>query len=157
MQTNRIFRNNYFGPIFYGLFFGFIFLNSCKNKIQTHESLAKQDIERIQKLDLLNKDEKIYKFCSEFKNSVAGNFYTDKRLASYWLDEHDQSKNKVQYAFYKDIAKIDTVYNAGTTYCPFLLVIRNDSSSFKVCVEGTKTEITDFFKDAIDKWRQAKR
>ena len=156
MQTDRLFRNNFNRTNFYGLFLGLIFLCSCKNKIETNETLSKKDIQQIQKLNLLDKDEKIYQFYSEFKNNVAGNFYTDNRMASYWLDEHDTLKNKIEFAYYKDIIKLDTTYFAGTTYCPYLLVTRKDSSNFKVCVEGKKSEITTFFIDAINKWTQYK-
>jgi hypothetical protein len=136
----------------------FIFCSiGCGNKIETADTLSKHDFDRLRSLKMLDENEHLYKFYSEFKNSVAGNFYTDKRIASYWLDEHDQSKNKIQYAFYKDIAKIDTIYYAGATYCPYMNVVKNDSSSFKVCVDGTKNEITDFFNDAISKWRQSKQ
>ena len=134
-----------------------ILFGSCSNKIETANTLTKQDFERFHKLNLLDKDEKLYKFYSEFKKSVAGNFYTDKRLASYWLNEKDSTKNKVEFAFYKDITKIDTIYNPQATYCPFLLITKTDSSSFKVCVDGTKKEIAEFFNDAINKWKQKKQ
>ncbi len=135
----------------------FIFCSvGCGNKIQTADTLSKRDVDRLRSLKILDEKEHLYKFYSEFKNSVAGNFFTDKRLATYWLDEHDKSKSKVQFAFYKDIANIDTVYNTGSTYCPYMNVVKNDSSSFKVCVDGTKEEITDFFNDAISKWKQSK-
>ena len=103
---------------------------------------------------MLDKNERIYEFYSEFKKSVAGNFYTNIRLASYWLDKQDTTKNKIEFAFYKDIIKIDTVYNAGATYCPFLLVTRRDGSNFKVCVDCKKEEITAFFNEVLNKWKQ---
>ncbi|MBY0536757.1 MAG: hypothetical protein K2P88_12985 [Chitinophagaceae bacterium] len=135
----------------------FVFCSvGCSNKIQTEDTLSKHDVDRLRSLKILDEKEHLYKFYSEFKNSVAGNFFTDKRLATYWLDEHDKSKSKVQFAFYKDIAYIDTVYIAGSTYCPYMNIVKNDSSSFKVCVDGTKEEITDFFNGAISQWRQSK-
>ena len=141
----------------FGLFTLVILYVACGNKIETASTLRKQDFERLHSLKLLDPNEKLYKFYSEFKNSVAGNFYSDKRLASYWLDEHDRSKNKIEYAFYKDIVRIDTVYYAGATYCPYMRVTKMDSTSFKVCVDGTKAEITEFFNDAIREWRQKKQ
>jgi hypothetical protein len=69
-----------------------ILCSACDNKIETANTLTKQDFDRLQSINLLDTAEQVYKFYSEFKNSVAGNFYTDKRLASYWLDEHDKSK-----------------------------------------------------------------
>jgi hypothetical protein len=127
---------------------------ACGNEIETADTLNKQDYDRLHSLNLLDTNERIYKFYSEFKKSVAGNFYTDKRLASYWLDEYDKSKNKIEFAFYKDILSIDTVYNAGLTYSPYMKITKKDFTSFKVCVEGSKQEITDFFNDAISKWEQ---
>jgi len=54
------------------LLFVLIILTAC-NRIETGDTLGKTDIERIQKLNLLGQDEKIYKFYSEFKSDVAGN------------------------------------------------------------------------------------
>lgn len=134
-----------------------LLLSSCDNPIETANTLTRQDFDHLHSLKLLDTNEQLHKFYSEYKKSVAGNFYTDKRLASYWLDEHDSSKNKVEYAFYKDIMKIDTVYYAGATYCPYMLITKTNGSSFKVCVDGTKKEITDFFNDAIIKWKRNNR
>jgi hypothetical protein len=147
-----IFRKTFF----FGLVFCLLFLCSCTNKIEPGEKLSTKDIELIRKINLLDQDEKIYKFYSEYKRSVAGNFYTNKRLATYWLDQRDTTKNHIESAFYKDVIKIDTVYFAGETFCPHLLVTRRDGSKFKVCVEGEKTEITAFSDDAISKWTQNK-
>ena len=133
-------------------------LSSCSNnKIETASTLTNQDIKLLQSLNILHKDETLIKFYSEYKKDVAGNFYTDKRLASYWLDKQDTTKNKVEFAFYKDIIKIDTVFNAGTTYCPYLLVTKQDSSNFKVCVDGKHSEISKFFNEAINLWKQSKK
>jgi len=48
---------------------------------------------------LLDKDEKIYKFDSEFKSDVAGIFFTDKRLAKYWIDKKDKTKDQISFAY----------------------------------------------------------
>lgn len=134
-----------------------LFLTSCShNKIETNATLSKVDIEYIRSLKLLDTTEKIEKFYSEYTNKVAGNFFTDKRLANYWIDERDKSKDKIQFAYYKDIKSIDTVYYAGSTYCPYLLVTKTDSSQFKVCVEGKREEIKAFFEEALNKWTQFK-
>lgn len=131
------------------------FIFSC-NHIETGNSLSKSDIEFIQSLKLLDKDEKIYKFYSEFKKKNAGNFYTDKRIAKYWVDDRDKEKNQLSFAFYPDIKSIDTVYNAGTTYSPYMLVTKVDSTQFKVSVNGKKEEIKSFFEDALKMWQQHK-
>lgn len=131
------------------------FLFSC-NHIETGDSLSKSDIEYIQSLKLLDKDEKIYKFYSEFKKKNAGNFFTDKRIVKYWIDERDKEKNQLSFAFYKDIKSIDTVYDAGATYSPYMLVTKSDSTTFKVSVGGNKEAIKSFFEDALNTWHQHK-
>ena len=131
------------------------FLFSC-NHIETGDSLSKSDIEYIQSLKLLDKDEKIYKFYSEFKKKNAGNFFTDKRIVKYWIDERDKEKNQLSFAFYNDIKSIDTVYDAGATYSPYMLVTKSDSTTFKVSVGGNKEAIKSFFEDALNTWHQHK-
>ncbi len=138
------------------LFFVFLILTAC-NHIETGDALSNTDIQFIRSLNLLDKDEKIFKFYSEYKNKVAGNFCTDKRMAKYWIDEKDKSKDEISFAFYPDIKSIDTVYYAGATYCPYVLVTKKDNTQFRVCVEGKSNEIKVFFEEAIAKWKEHKK
>lgn len=117
--------------------------------------MSKADINRIQRLGLLDRNEKIIQFFSEHKNKTAGNFFTNKRLAEYWIGEI-KSDNKVHFAYYEDIRSIDTVYHPGATYCPYMLVTKKDSTQFKVCVEGSRAEIKAFFEEALALWEQHK-
>ena len=132
----------------------FFALAACNN-ITSGDRLSEVDIVRIQQLGLLEKDERIIKFYSEFKNSVTGNFFTNKRLAAYWQDEDDKSKNSITTAYYSDIVSIDTVFNAGATYTPYLLVMQKDSSTFKVCFDGKKDEVRKTFIEVISLWKSS--
>lgn len=118
--------------------------------------MTASDIENIRKLNLLDKDEKIIKFYSNFENDVAGNFFTDKRLAKYWIDKKDSSKNVVAFAFYRDIQSIDTVYDAGMTYCSYMRVQKIDGTEFRVCADGKRHEIQSFFEEAMERWARIK-
>ena len=131
------------------------FLFSC-NHIQTSDTLSSSDIQYIQNLHLLDQNEKIYKFYSEFRKKNAGNFFTNKRIAKYWIDERDKDKNQLTFAFYPDIKSIDTVYNAGATYSPYMLVTKLDGTQFKVSVNGKREEIKSFFEDALKQWQEHK-
>lgn len=133
----------------------FIVFTAC-HAIKTGEELNETDTRRIQQLGLLDSDENILKFYSEFKTSVAGNFFTNKRMANYWIDEDNKDKNQISTAFYTDIISMDTVYNAGLTYAPFLRVTRADSSSFKVYFDGNKEELRKTFLEAIETWGRNK-
>lgn len=70
-----------------------LLLISC-NKIETNQTLDKEDLKYIKSLNLLSDGENIYKFYSEYKKNVAGNFFTDKRIATYWIDERNSKKMK---------------------------------------------------------------
>jgi len=127
------------------------FLLSC-NRIETGSTLRKSDIEYIERLNLLAPGEKIYKFYSEFKKEKAGNFFTDKRIATYWIDDRHKEKNEISFAFYPDIKSIDTVYDPGPSYCPYMLVTRLDRTKFKVCAAGKREDVKSFFEDAMKLW-----
>jgi hypothetical protein len=122
------------------------------NHIETGENLQQKDIILIQQLGLLEKGETIFKFYSEDKAEVAGNFFTNNRIATYWIDETNKTKDSKSFAFYENIKSIDTVYNAGLTYSPNLLVKQKDGSTFRVSVNGSRKEIKAFFEDAIAQW-----
>lgn len=137
-------------------FVSLVLLVSC-NKIETNDTLNKSDISLIQDLNLIDENERIIKFYSEYRKENSGNFFTNKRVAKYWIDKEDESKNVINSAFYKDIKSIDTIYNAGLTYCPYLMISKIDGTSFKVSVEGDKTEVKSFFEDLLKEWDKNKR
>lgn len=130
-------------------------LTGC-NKIETGETLDERDKIYIQSLSLLDSNEHIYKFYSNFKNECAGNFFTNKRIAAYWVDERDKSKDRTDYAYYADIKSISTAYPLDTTFCPYMEVTKYDGSSFRVYVEGEQNEVQLFFEEAMQLWKQQK-
>ncbi|MDX6188168.1 hypothetical protein SGQ83_02315 [Flavobacterium sp. Fl-318] len=130
-----------------------IFLLISCNKIETNQTLDKKDIEYIKNLNLLTDGENVYKFYSEYKKDVAGNFYTDRRIATYWIDRRNSKKNEINYAYYKEIKRIDTVFNAGAGYTPYILVTKTNGNTFKVSVDGDKKEIRDFFEGVLREWK----
>ena len=138
------------------IFIGFFFLLVGCQQIETHGSLKKEQIDYIKSLGLLDNDEEIIKFYSEHTKKIAGNFFTNKRFASYWIDDIDSSKSMLNSAFYNDVIKLDTVYNPGLTYCPYLEITKTNGEKFKVCVEGENDEVKLFFEEAINTWMKNK-
>ena len=128
-----------------------VLLFSC-NHIQSGNMLRHLEIENINKLKILDQDEKIIKFYSEFKAESAGNFFTDKRIAMYWIDDRHKEKSKISFAFYPDIRSIDTFYNPGPSYAPYMLITKKDSTQFRVCADGRHGEVRAFFEEAIGLW-----
>ncbi len=137
---------------FLNLFLIFLFLTSC-NRIESNETLSKTDLQRLKEIKLLDNDEKVIQFYSEYKNNVAGNFFTNRRIAHYWLDKRDALKNKIEFAYYKDVIKIEPFFQVGLTYCPYVLVTKSNNETFKVCIDGTEKEKEHFLNEAISIWK----
>ena len=129
-------------------------LLSCSNqKIETGQTLKKETADIIRSLGLLGDSEQIIQFYSNYEQSKAGSFFTNKRIAHYWLDDNDKSKNDTSYAFYPDIVAIDTILIVPDTYAPYMTVIKKDSSQFRLYVDGSKSEIRAFFEEAMLIWK----
>ncbi len=135
------------------IFFLFI---AC-NKITSGNDLSESDIQKIKELGILDDNEGIIKFYSEYKKNVAGNFFTNKRIASYWKDENNETRDKINSAFYKDIIRMDTITYAGASFSPYINVMRKDSTIFKVCFDGEKAEIRKTFEEVISIWKSNKK
>ena len=133
------------------------FLFIACNKITSGNDLTKSDIQKIKELGILHDNERIIKFYSEYKKNVAGNFFTNKRIASYWNDENNESKDKINSAFYQDIIRMDTVTYAGASFSPYINVMRKDSTIFKVCFDGERVEVGKTFKEVISIWKSNKK
>ncbi len=140
-------------PKYFNILFILLLLISC-NKIENSKTLDKKDIEYIKSLGMLEDGENIYGFYSQFKNSVAGNFFTNQRIATYWIDKRNSKRNIVKFAYYNEIRKIDPVYSVGVTYSPYMLVTMVNDSTFKVCVDGEKEEIKAFYEGVLREWKK---
>ncbi|MBN8685745.1 MAG: hypothetical protein J0M10_01960 [Chitinophagales bacterium] len=130
-------------------------LLSCTNqKIETGQTLKKETTDLIRSLGLLNEGEQIIQYYSNYKPSRAGSFFTTKRIAHYWLDDNDKSKNDTSSAFYPEIAAIDTTYAVRDTYAQYMTITKKDSSQFNLYVDGKKHEVRSFFEEAILTWKK---
>jgi hypothetical protein len=134
---------------------GILFLfSSCQPGIQKGQSLSRNHVNYIRSLRLLSGNEYIILFDSQYKIRISGNFFTDKRIAAYWIDERDTAKRKINYAFYKDIDSIKTNYFQSQKDIPFLEVYKTDGKKFKVYVKADSIETKYFFENAIATWKK---
>lgn len=134
-----------------------LIITSCGKDFDTGEDLSKEDMKFIKALGILDDDESIILFDSQgggFNGlRTSGNFFSDKRIASYWIDERDTTKTSVDYAFYADI---DTIWRypkfKSLTYASYLEVHRRNGTKFKVYVSSDSTRTWDFFNRALQEW-----
>lgn len=136
-------------------FFSFLLvlmaLFACEGGIRNGNELSKKQRAYITELGLLEENEQILMFSSSLDIKTSGNFFTDKRIAAYWIDD-DKTKTSINTAYYEDIdsIKIKDLSHA-LTYASYLQVFA-DSIRFKVYVDGDSTEVYQFFNEAIDLW-----
>jgi hypothetical protein len=136
-------------------------ITSCGKDVETGDDLSKQDKEFIKKLGILENDENIILFDSQgggFNGlKTSGNFFTDKRIASYWIDTNDTSKTSIDYAFYPDI---DTLRRypkfKSLTYASYLEVHKRNGKIFKAYVSADSAGTWEFFNRALEEWNRKK-
>jgi len=133
-------------------------LIGCNSGLTEGSQISNSDLEFIQELGLLDVDEEIILIHSQsgsFKDlKTSGNFYSSKRIATYWIDD---SERTIDYAYYSDIETIIPVnLSQSLTYASYLEVKRNDNSSFRVYVSGDSSVAWRFFNGALKTWLQLK-
>ncbi|WP_133259666.1 hypothetical protein [Pseudochryseolinea flava] len=108
----------------------------------------------IKGLGLLDDDETLILFDGQSDFKTSGNFFTDKRIASYWIDKRDETKSSRDFGLYSDIDTILTKdLSRSLTYASYLEVVMHDGRTFKVYVDGDSIEVRRFFNRAISEWR----
>ncbi|SDS10855.1 hypothetical protein SAMN05216503_2005 [Polaribacter sp. KT25b] len=130
---------------------------SCENGIKKGNELSKSDLKYIRDLGLLNENEKIILFSSQGGNRMSGNFLSENRLASYWV-ENRKENNQINSAKFIEIdTLITTDLSEALTYASYIKVIKKNSSEFKVYVDGKPEKIDEFFEKAISEWKKRKK
>lgn len=134
-------------------------LPACERDAKSE--LTKSERAFVVSLGILDDKEQIFMFDSQGGGLdpviTSGNFFTDKRIASYWIDERDQEQSAVNSAFYSDI---DTIRRypkyKSATLASYLEVNRKDGSKFNVYVSGDSVETWVFFDRALREWSMRK-
>jgi hypothetical protein len=133
-----------------------LFLVSCESGIKKGNELSKSDLKYIRDLGLLNKREEIILFSSQGGIRMSGNFISEKKLASYWI-ENRKENNQINSAKFIEIDTLITKdLSEALTYASYIRVIKKDNSEFKVYVDGESERINEFFERAIYEWKKGK-
>jgi hypothetical protein len=113
--------------------------------------LSKDDVSYIRSLGLLEEGEEIKTFSSSLNIRTSGNFFTNKRIASYWQFEKSPRNNYIKSAKYDEIKTIKVEYGDNLELSHSLIVNLKDGTSFNVyfdCnikeIEEISVEVTKF-------------
>ena len=134
---------------------------SCEYGVKSGNELSKDGIEFIRNLEILDENETIIQFHSQSGESdevkQAGNFYTEKRIASYWIDRNNESETKINSAFYSQIDTILQVDNTKNWSAgSFLKVKTSESGNFRVYINGDSAVVLGFFDGVMKEWNEKK-
>lgn len=134
---------------FWGIFLCCLF--ACES-IQRDKMLSERLIQRLKGLHLLDDDETIYQYYSNYRRRVTGNFVSDKRVATYYFDDKNSGNDEIAFAYYENIRTMDTLYRSTQITTPHLLVTTFDHKLIKVYVDGNRAAIKAFFETAMEQW-----
>lgn len=125
------------------------FFFSCKPNMMIGKDLSSKEIMYIQKMGLLDKNEEIILFATQggflgLKSS--GNFYTQKRIASYWIDKNHPERTSKDFAYYKDIDTIICQPKLNAVTLSSSLEIKTKSGEiFEVYIDADSAQTWKFF------------
>ncbi|WP_322518554.1 hypothetical protein [Chitinophaga sancti] len=120
--------------------------------IHRDKMISERLIKRLKDLHLLDDNETIFQFYSNYRKRIAGNFVSDKRVATYYIDDRSQSRDEIAFAYYENIRTMDTLYRSVQVSAPHLLVTTFDRKLIKVYVDGDRATVQSFFDKALEQW-----
>lgn len=129
-------------------------LVSCSSGIKDGNQLTQDDLKYFKKLGVLDEGETVLLFGSQLDHKTSGNLISDKRLASYWIEDREE-KSTINFAWYHDIDTMVTKdLTTALTYASYIEVFRSNGSSFKVYVDDTPQKTQAFFDVALSEWKK---
>lgn len=128
-----------------------LLFSSCSAKIVDGTKLPISTITHIQKLGILEKDERILYFYTSFNIRTSGNFITERRVASYWQCNSPKD-DYIKSAFYNEIKSINVRYGDGFEFTSAFIIELNNGHKFEVYFNGSKEEIDKLYKKIIYLW-----
>lgn len=124
--------------------FTFLILFSC-NLFRDRDKVENIDLSYLESLGLFSEGEKLIWFDSQLTQSQSGNFLSDKRIASYWVDENNPEKSYQSYFMLEDV---DSVLlkdkSKSVSYASYFKVFSN-GSSMKVYVDADSLVLQKYF------------
>jgi hypothetical protein len=134
-----------------------LLLASCSLKAKNENNLTHKDLQFIRDLGILDSNETILLFesnggLSDLKQS--GNFVTEKRVASYWIENNLTEKN---FAIYSQIdsMKLNNKTNA-VTLASSITIYAKDNKTFELYIEADSTRLNQFYNQTVQLWKKNK-
>lgn len=136
--------------LFYSIFLcSSLFIFSCTSN--NENNLTSEDKSYINKVIPFEENEVIELFETNggLKGvKTSGNFITNKRLSTYWVDDNEKNIN---FAFYKEIDSIKYVdRRAASTFASYIEVYSQIKGNFKVYIDADSSREMTFYNHALN-------
>ncbi len=144
---------------FLSIFFisALLHLASCSSKNKNEHNLTTKDLQFIRELGILDADEEILLFesnggISGLKRS--GNFVTEKRVASYWIENN---LTEMSFAIYSQIDSMK-LNNKTTaiTLASSITIYANDNTTFELYIDADSARLNQFYNQTLQLWMKNK-
>lgn len=138
-----------------------IVLSACADGERGRNELSQQELDNIRSLGLLDSGEVILDLHSNAggRDPVlhAGNFYTDRRVARYWIDK-DPERTKIKTAWLTDVDTLIPHFHNPWPASSAIQVRTGPHSWFNLYVngEGEDEVTTSFYSGLLEKWKKAR-
>ena len=140
------------------LFLPILLLVSCAED-KTERNLMTGERKFLEGLGVLDLKEEIELFENNDGSedvTKSGNFITNRRIASYWIEDGEKEVN--QAFFETDIDSMSQTDNhTALTDASYLTIYKTDGSSFKVYVDADSTRTHAFFNKAQSNWESLRK
>lgn len=132
-------------------------LVSCGLKAKNENNLTNKDLQFIHDLGIIDSNETILLFESNGGLSglkKSGNFVTEKRVASYWIEKNLTEKN---FAIYSQIdsMKLNNKTNA-VSLASSITIYTKDNKTFELYIDADNTRLNQFYNQTVQLWKKNK-
>ena len=134
-----------------------LFAVSCGWKVKNEHNLTNKDLQFIRGLGILDSNETILLFetnggFSGLKQS--GNFITNKRVASYWIEKNLKELN---LAFYSQIDSLKLKNKtAAVTLASSITIFTDDKTTFELYIDADSGRLNQFYDKTLEIWQKNK-
>lgn len=145
-------------PLASGLFAGLLVvaLSACSTSTNIPgETLEREQENHLRELFELEAQEAIITL-NNLPSAVSnGSFYTDQRVAGYWISEN-QSGNNLVSVRYEDVKSMTLSDLSGSRgQASFILITKKNGRSVQIFVDGKSKEVGDFYDGVQRSWMGA--
>jgi hypothetical protein len=134
-----------------------ILVVSCGWKAKNESNLTTKDLQFIRGLGILDSNETILLFetnggFSGLKQS--GNFITNKRMVSYWIENNLKDVN---FAFYSQIDSLKlNNKTVAATLASSITIYSHDQTTFELYIDADSSRLNQFYDKTLEIWQKNK-